>query len=139
MKEYHIIIAENSKYQIELKAFCCDTDYSVTICGGTHYHVGAVAFGCAKMETDNLPGHKATVSVICGFGHRDDEVARWAARYLATELKCNVSVSAGIHIDNASHDELNVLMENCKEACKKLVLQILDLEKQIVLACLKES
>jgi hypothetical protein len=53
-------------------------------------------------------------------------------------LKCNVSVSAGVHIDNASHDELNVLMENCKEACKKLVTDF-RLEKQIVLVCLKES
>jgi hypothetical protein len=124
LKEYHIIIAPKSRYQIELKAIACESDYSVTICGGTHYHVGATALGCAKMEGDGLPGTKATVSVICGFGHRDDEVARWAARYLATELKCNVGVSAGVHIDNASPEELNILMENSIEACKKLSSRI---------------
>ncbi len=126
MKKYYVIIAENSRYQVELEAFCCNTDYSVTICGGTRYHVGAVAYGCAKMESDDLPGHQATVSVICGFGHRDDEISRWSARYLATELKCNVSVSAGVHIDDATSNEINILMENCKEACGKLILQISD-------------
>ena len=124
MEEFHIMIAPKSRYQIELKAFACSSDYSVTICGGTHYHIGATALGCAKMETDGLPGSKATVSVICGFGHRDDEVSRWAARYLATELKCNVSVAAGVHIDDASSEELNILMENCIEACKRLISQV---------------
>jgi gallate decarboxylase subunit D len=125
MKEYHVIIASESRYQIELKAIACGSDYIVTICGGSRYHVGATALGCAKMESDGLPGAKATVSVICAFGHRDDEVAGWAARYLATELKCNVSVSAGVHIDNANPDEINILMNNCVDACKNLISQIL--------------
>jgi gallate decarboxylase subunit D len=124
MKEYHIIIAPQGRYTIELKAVACGSDYSVTICGGTRYHVGATALGCAKSETDPLPGNKATVSVICGFGHRDDEVARWAARYLATELKCNVSVSAGVHIDDANKEELDILMMNCDEACRGLIMRI---------------
>ena len=59
----------------------------------------------------------ATVSVLCVFGHRDDEAARWAAKYLATELKCNVSVAVGIHIDHADGSEIQCLLENCREAC----------------------
>ena len=50
MEEYHIIIDPESKYQIELKAFACSVDYSVTLCGGTHYHIGSTALGCAKLE-----------------------------------------------------------------------------------------
>lgn len=124
MKRYHITAAEGARERIELEALCCGADYSVTICGGTRYHVGAVAYACAETEPGSLPGHRATVSVICGFGHRDDEVCRWAARYLATELNCSVSVSAGIHIDHAAPDEIGLLVENCKRACEKLVLQI---------------
>lgn len=124
MEEYQIMIAPNSRYQIELKALACGSDYSVTICGGSRYHIGATALGCAKKEADGLPGTKATVSVICALGHRDDEVVRWAARYLATELKCNVSVTAGVHIDEASPEELNILMENCNEACKELISRV---------------
>ncbi len=124
MKEFQLMIAPQGRYQIELKAYGCGADFSVTICGGTRYHIGATALGCAKTAADSLPGTKATVSVICGFGHRDDEVARWAARYLATELNCNVSVAAGVHIDDASPEEINMLMANCREACKKLIARV---------------
>lgn len=117
MEEYHITIAGQSKYEIELCAVQCGRDYSVTICGGGRHHVGAAALGCDESGT---VGHKmrgATVSVLCVFGHRDDEAARWAAKYLATELKCNVSVAVGIHIDHADGSEIQCLLENCREAC----------------------
>ena len=81
--------------------------------------VGAAALGCDESGT---VGHKmrgATVSVLCVFGHRDDEAARWAAKYLATELKCNVSVAVGIHIDHADGSEIQCLLENCREACRQ--------------------
>ena len=61
----------------------------------------------------------ALPSVCCVFGHRDDEAARWAAKYLATELKCNVSVAVGIHIDHADGSEIQCLLENCREACRQ--------------------
>ena len=90
MGGYRITIAGQSKYEIELCAVQCGRDYSVTICGGGRHHVGATALGCDESGT---VGHKcaALPSVCCVFGHRDDEAARWAAKYLATELKCNVS------------------------------------------------
>ena len=91
MEEYRITIAGQSKYEIELCAVQCGRDYSVTICGGGRHHVG----------------------------HRDDEAARWAAKYLATELKCNVSVAVGIHIDHADGSEIQCLLENCREACRQ--------------------
>ena len=48
LEEYHITKASGSKYQIELLAVFCGPDLSVTICGGTGYHVGAIALGCAR-------------------------------------------------------------------------------------------
>ncbi len=118
MTEYRIVIGKKSRERIELKAFACGTDYSVTICGGTRYHIGATALGCAKS------GFEATVSVTGVPGHRDDEVAKWAAKYLATELRGNVSVSVGIHIDNATREEISVLITNCRKACRKLVEKV---------------
>lgn len=124
MKEYRIIIGQKSRERIELKAFACGMDYSVTICGGSRYHIGATALGCAKPGKDEIPKNEATVRVISVPGHRDDEVAKWAGKYLATELECNVSVSVGIHIDNASQEEINVLIINCRKACRTLVEEV---------------
>ena len=74
MEEYHITIAGQSKYEIELCAVQCGRDYSVTICGGGRHHVGAAALGCDESGT---VGHKmrgATVSVLCVFTGKDDDV-----------------------------------------------------------------
>ena len=84
--------------------------------------VGAVIMWALGCDESGTVGHKmrgATVSVLCVFGHRDDEAARWAAKYLATELKCNVSVAVGIHIDHADGSEIQCLLENCREACRQ--------------------
>lgn len=121
MKTYHISVEEHGRYGIELWAVCCGTDYSVTICGGTRHHVGVAALGCDESGTEGHENRGATVSVLCAFGHRDDEVARRAAKYLATELKCTVSVSVGIHIDQANRTEIKQLLENCGQACRQFV------------------
>jgi gallate decarboxylase subunit D len=121
MDSYQVSVAPQTLYGIELTAVVCSTDYCVTICGGSRYHVGATALGYARAGGDCLPGTSATVSVLCAPGHRDDEVARWAARYLATELGCNVSVTAGVHIDGATVDDIQILLANCKDACKRLL------------------
>jgi hypothetical protein len=124
MKTYHVMAAENSRYQTEAWAVKCGEDLSVTICGGSRYHVGAAALGCARPLYEGKPRRSATVSVICAFEHKDDEVARWAARYLATELDCRVSVSAGVHIDDAAVEELQILMDKSKEVCDKLITAV---------------
>mgnify|MGYP000000565399 FL=1 len=125
LEEYHITKASGSKYQIELLAVFCGPDLSVTICGGTGYHVGAIALGCARPIKEGRE-RSATVSVICAYEHKDDEAARQSAKYLATTLKCRVSVAAGIHVDNASEDELDLLMKNSEDACRELVRAVMD-------------
>lgn len=120
MKEYRVSIAQGSRCGVELRAFRCGGDCSVTICGGTRHHVGAVSLGCPKPAGDPLPGNRATVSTVCGLGHRDDEITRWAARYLAETLGCTVSVAAGLHVDQASSEEIHTLTENCEQACRML-------------------
>ena len=132
MDAYHVIVAAHSKYQIELQAIHCGADYSVIICGGERGHVGAVALGCNESGINGHENRGATVSVLCALGHRDDEVVRWAAKYLATELKCNISVSAGIHVENASGEDIQCLLENCKAACRQFIanLQSTELGRQ---------
>ncbi len=97
----------------------------MTICGGSSYHIGAVAFACPRQslnhENSELP---ATVSVICAIGHKDDEVARWASKYLASKLNCRVCVSAGIHIDDAKPEELTILLKNCDNICDGIITSI---------------
>lgn len=116
MKTYHLIVEERTKYQIELLAIRCGEDFSVILCGGSLYHVGATALGYISQGS-------VIVNSQCAPHHRDDVVARWACEFLTAELNCNICVSVGIHIDDAKKEEILHLVENCKAACRQFVLE----------------
>lgn len=124
MKTYQLTVGKGTRYEMVLTAVQCGQDYSVTICGGSRHHVGAAALGCARPLYPGKPKRSASVSVLCAFEHKDDEIARRAAKVLATELDCRVSVAAGVHIDEAAVEELQVLLENCDEICRRLIEKI---------------
>ena len=110
LSTYNVKEYKNERLLIEIIAVKCGGDLNVTICGGTRYHVGAMALGCARPPKNNIE-RSANVSVVPVFEHKDDECARFAAKYLATRLNCVVAAAAGIHIDDASMQEIEQLME----------------------------
>ncbi|MCR5666281.1 MAG: hypothetical protein K6G01_05575 [Eubacterium sp.] len=118
-----IKIAQQTKYEIIFTAVKCGNDLSVTITGGTKAHVGAVALACGVMPDGSKPKYSATVSAMVVMDHKDDVVARKVAGMLADALQANVTVTAGIHVDDATVEELKILQENVLEACKQYLTQ----------------
>lgn len=83
--------------------------------GGTA-HIGAVALA--------RPGDKSGAQVLTVPGHKEDTLALEAAHQLAMTLRCTVCVSAGIHYDAITPNEITqiltmvrALTERC---CKEL-------------------
>lgn len=103
------------RYQIQLTAVLCGRDLSVTITGGESPHIGAVCL--AQYEDER---NSATVSTICVYAHRDDQPAAVCAKDISSRLKCTATVSVGIHIDNATPEEINILNQNCMNCIEKL-------------------
>jgi hypothetical protein len=124
MTEHNIVIAEHSLYEIRLTAVCCGKDLSVTVCGGTHPHIGAVCLACGILPDGSQPKYSATVNTITVMDHKDDVVARQLSARLADRLHAVVTVAAGIHIDNARPEELKILQENCLEASDRLLKEL---------------
>ncbi len=124
MKTYNVTVDKLGKYEIEIVAIKCGNDYNVAVCGGSRHHVGAVALGCNRPDDPVKGPRSANVSVICVFEHKDDEVARIFAKEMSTRLKCKVSVSAGVHVDIASLEDIEALMKNCKLACDEIIKAI---------------
>ncbi len=124
MKEYQVAIEQGTKYEIVIKGYKCGQDYSFTICGGESHHIGAVALACVRPFDPKLGRNSSSVSVITAHDHKDDEVAREMASFFANALGCRVSVSAGIHIDNAQIDEIKRLLVNCRQGFEQLLQQI---------------
>lgn len=119
--------AGSGKYVVEAMAVLCGPDVSVCICGGTHPHIGASALGlpCESLKDSSQPS--ASVSVLNVVGHKEDQLAKEAAFKLTKSLGCRVSVSAGLHVDHATQEEIQLLW-NCYE---QVLIEIEALLKEV--------
>jgi hypothetical protein len=93
----------------------------VNIVGGEKPHVGAVALGIPRPSLRNSSKPSATTSVLTVTGHKDDEVARPAAEILARELDQTAVVVAGLHIEDATEEDLKKLTNNSMRAVQSLL------------------
>ena len=115
-------------YSVEAQLVVMGDDLVLSVIGGTHPHVGAVALGIPRPSLKNFKEISSSVSVLSVVGHKDDHVARSMAEYVSASLNKRVVVIAGIHIDNASETEIKKLIKNCKD----LAIKIVDYHKQCV-------
>ncbi len=99
-------------FQIEAVVVSCGYDLVVTVGGGTHLHTGAVAVAALHPSLKDPNRLTATASIIAFAGHKEDQIARAAAIRLANALGTNVTVCAGLHIDDASQEEIDRLVNN---------------------------
>lgn len=108
-------------YTIHGTAVICGEDVSMTFTGGTLPHVGAVSLGIYESVRDS-----ATVSTMTVFTHRDDRLSALAAKEAAKRLKCSVSVSVGIHVDDAAPEDLKRLCANFEKCLEMLIGEVKD-------------
>lgn len=112
------------KYQVNLHAQFCGRDLSLSIFGGEVPHIGAVAVAVPRKSLKEDGSNSASASVICITGHKEDEMARSIALLLSSKWMCNVTVSAGIHIDEATSDDINILGQNTKKLVNKFIEKV---------------
>lgn len=58
----------------------------------------------------------ASASVLCVTGHKEDQLARDAALRLSSAFQCIVVVTVGLHVDDASAEEIRRLSDNYQAA-----------------------
>lgn len=92
----------------------------VSVLGGTRPHVGGVAVAIPRPKTQG-EGLTCDISQICLPGHKDVYVAVEVAKFLAVRAGEPVSVTAGMHVDHASKEDIACLLENSVEAASKWV------------------
>ena len=111
-------------YQVEAAAFLCGEDVVLVLAGGTRYHVGAVAMALPRPSLADPDKISASASVLCVTGHKEDELARSIALKLAATLNRRVTVTAGVHVDEASADEVKILLGNCEQVIEKITCRL---------------
>jgi gallate decarboxylase subunit D len=96
---------------IRLRTFPMGADLAVLITGG-RAHIGAVATaypegGGIKVETHTLPGH------------REGDLAAELARMAASSLDCTVVVAMGIHVDEATREEIDEIVRTARRLMRE--------------------
>ncbi|MDW6094568.1 hypothetical protein [Vibrio rhizosphaerae] len=106
---------------IELVAVRVGRDLLVTIHGGDAAHIGAVALAQPRASLQDASKGSASTSVLCVMGHKEDLLAHHIAQMIASALNCVVSVSCGIHIDQATPDHLSTIPQMVDTLARQLI------------------
>ena len=62
-----------------------------------------------------------TTSVINLIGHKDEVVARKFSEQLAAKFNRNAIATAGIHIDDITENQINIIMQNITDLCLDVI------------------
>ena len=106
-------------YSINLWAKTAGPDIVCTVTGGTHPHIGAVAFAEPAETVHPVTGEPVKrdgicVSVLTGEGHKDAVIAEMFAKGLCEKYGVNVCAAAGVHVDGAGREEITLLINNAE-------------------------
>jgi len=114
--------AKNS-IRITAEALFIGDDLLVSIWGGTHPHVGAVAMAVPRPSLEDPRVTSATSSVLTRIGHKEDEIVKKVSEELSAALKTTVVVAAGIHWEGLSEDGIETVRSVCGNLVRDLVLR----------------
>ncbi|MBO8125800.1 MAG: hypothetical protein H0Z38_01035 [Firmicutes bacterium] len=109
------------KYRIEATVFTTEEGYILHLLGGEKPHVGAVII-CQPRESLTGDGSTScTTSSLPLIGHKDDIPARPLAEVLCKLTGQPVVAVSGIHIDNATGDDIAHLQQNIEIITEKML------------------
>jgi hypothetical protein len=103
-----MITSGEGKYKVFIKKIKNGDDLIYILGGGELSHIGGIAI-CE-------PGKK-TQSIRLE-GHYDDMVLTPIAEAACKKYNTKVVAVGGVHVDNASKQEIEILVKNCKDLIK---------------------
>lgn len=108
------------KYEVTLQAIKSGGDLTVIIHGGEKPHIGAIAVSIPRPSLKNVAIMSATTSVITLVGHKEDDLAKEIAEDITKITHRTTVVIAGLHIEQASSKDIDILISNVNKLVNKL-------------------
>jgi hypothetical protein len=105
-----MITSGRGKYKVWLSSHRIGDDLVLFLGGGERSHVGGVVIA--------EPGKKVKVMRLTG--HFDDIVLKPIAETACRKYKMKVIAVGGVHVDDATKEEINLLVKNCEKLVKKI-------------------
>ncbi len=108
------------KYEVTLQTVKSGEDLTVIIHGGEKPHIGAIAVSIPRPSLKNVAIMSATTSVITLVGHKEDDLAKEIAEDITKITGRTTIVIAGLHINQASPKDIDILISNVNKLVNKL-------------------
>ena len=84
-------------------------DLLVSLWGGTKPHIGAVGLAIPRPSLKDPKKWSATSSVFTLIGHKEDSLVKKISERLASDLRRNVVVTAGLHWEGIRSKEIKLI------------------------------
>ncbi|RZN55273.1 MAG: hypothetical protein DSO09_03375 [Candidatus Methanomethylicota archaeon] len=98
------------KYKIYLNYFKIGDELLVIIYGGEKPHIGSISI-CNNT-------YPFSISFL---GHKDYIISHYASEKIFKKLNSKVIVICGIHIENATKEDIEILINNSKKCVEKFL------------------
>ena len=105
-----MITSGRGKYKIWLQRYKIGEDIVFFLGGGERPHIGGIVIAEPQKKT----------KAIRLTGHYDDIILSPIAEAACIKYKKKIVVVGGVHVDNASKEEINLLVENGKTLAQKI-------------------
>ncbi|MGB9804576.1 hypothetical protein [Desulfofundulus sp.] len=116
--------AGKGKHRVELRATLTEEGIMVSLLGGEKPHIGAVVLSIPRPSMAE-PGRVSCTSIVVPrLGHKDDELAKPLAEELAKACDQPVVMVAGVHVEKAQAEDIDLLIKNSNEALQHLLKTI---------------
>ena len=114
------IIEGKDKYKVKLVAIKSGEDLTVIISGGEKPHIGAIAVSIPRPSLKDSNKVSASTSVFTLTGHKEDELSKQTAENITKITKKITVVIVGLHIENATFQDIEYLIQNTQKVVDKL-------------------
>ena len=121
MKRFSTIISKG-KFTIGGQVQEIGPDILVSVWGGTRPHIGAVGMAVPRHSLKDAKKWSATSSTFTFLGHKEDTLVKEISERLATRLRKNVVVTAGLHWNSITPQEIKII-ENLTEGLSDRILK----------------
>lgn len=125
MQQWNIAVG-NDIHTVKAVVTICGKDINICCGGGDTFHIGACTLAVPRPSLTNSDIISSSASVICVTGHKEDEIARQGVLRLAAKFNTRVSMTCGLHIDNATDKDIEMLYNNYLTLLDELELYLSD-------------
>jgi len=115
---------KKDRFLLKASGYLIGQDLLIAIWGGTHPHIGAVGLAVPRPSLRNKRKTSASSSVLTLLGHKEDVTVKLVSEALASALKKNVVVTAGIHWDNLKTEEIEVIVKMTERLTEMIIEKI---------------